>query len=223
MMWKLFIFDYDGLLVNTEDIVFAAVRDVFNRYQKKLTWEYYCRHIGRPKIEALRDFHTDHKLPIPFDIFVRERDAAVERYKSEQLSLMKGARRMLDFLKGKKADMVVASSGTRTHVESGLRYFEIRDYFKDVVTIEDVKHGKPHPDLLLRALEHTGHLASDAIIFEDSPLGIEAARRAKVFSVAIPTRGVPRESFVKADHVFEDLGKVHTWLASLHDTPEATH
>lgn len=210
-MIKLFIFDYDGLMVNSEQVVFQALKKLLQGYGKQLTWEYYCRHIGTPVPIALQHFYSDFKIKNSLAQFTHARNKIVADYVNSRLTLMNGLVPFLKLLKRKSKMMAVASSGTKKYVHSGLQKFAISPFFHSIVTIDDVTQGKPHPDLILKTLTVTGFKPHEALIIEDSPHGIEAAFRAKVFSVAIPTKGVSYDKFDKASLItksFSHLQKI---------------
>jgi HAD superfamily hydrolase (TIGR01509 family) len=81
----------------------------------------------------------------------------------------------------------VASSGSPTNVYFVLDRLGWRGRFKAVVTGEDVRHCKPHPEAFLTAAERMGIAPEDCVVFEDAPVGIEAARRAGMACVALTT------------------------------------
>lgn len=76
--------------------------------------------------------------------------------------------------------LAVASGGDRSTVETTLANLGILDAFNAVVTAEDVVHGKPAPDMFLLAAERIGVAPENCVVFEDSLLGIEGARRANM-------------------------------------------
>ncbi len=84
--------------------------------------------------------------------------------------------------------MAVVSGGTRHVVEQTLDVTGIRTWFKHIVTPADVKHGKPAPDMFLRAAELLGVAPEACLVFEDGLTGIEAARRAGMDYVFIPSQ-----------------------------------
>lgn len=73
------------------------------------------------------------------------------------------------------------------------------------ITALDVKHGKPHPEPYLKGLEKAGVKAGEAIVIENAPLGVRAAKEAGIFTVAWATGPIPREAFEKegADLIIE--------------------
>jgi HAD superfamily hydrolase (TIGR01509 family) len=202
---SLVIFDHDGLMVNTEDVVFAALQEIFRRYGHDFTWDYYCTSIGLPISDSVRMYLRDIPLSVSYDDFLAERNALVGAYLNERLAPMPGLVELLDELERRGAPMAVATSGMRATITRALERFGLARYFAAVVCIEDVARGKPHPDLILRALGVTGTRPDCAIMLEDSPHGVEAAHRAGVYTIAVPTRGIDPQLFAKADVVVKDL------------------
>jgi len=80
----------------------------------------------------------------------------------------------------------VASGGHRELVEATLDVFGIRDLFQAIVCVEDYERGKPHPEPFLLAAKLMSVLPEDCVVFEDSPIGIEAAKAANMAWVHVP-------------------------------------
>lgn len=207
-MTRLVIFDHDGLMVNTEDVVFAALQQFFRGHQHDFTWDYYSGTIGLPVAESLRLYHRDFPLPLSLEEFTAERDRLVAAQMETALRPMPGLLPLLDLLRARGVPLAVATSGTRAYITRTLARFGLAGYFQAVVCIEDVARGKPHPDLVLRALELTATPAAEAIMLEDAPHGVEAAHRAGVFCLAVPTRGIDLNQFRKAGAIASDLAAV---------------
>lgn len=88
--------------------------------------------------------------------------------------------------------------------------------FDAVVSGADVTHGKPHPEVFLRAAERLGVPPACCVVFEDAPPGVEAARRAGMACVAIVSRGRTREALAGADLLIDDFTTVTAeWLRTL--------
>jgi HAD superfamily hydrolase (TIGR01509 family) len=81
--------------------------------------------------------------------------------------------------------MAVASNGQKTVVESTIEAIQLRSLFQTIVTLNDVKVGKPAPDLFLLAAERMGVAPHECIVYEDSDLGLEAARQAGMRSIDV--------------------------------------
>ncbi len=84
-----------------------------------------------------------------------------------------------------KCPLVVASGGLRPLIERTLDTVGLRAYFDAIVTSEDVARGKPEPDIFLLAAERAGVAPADCVVYEDSPSGLEAARRANMRAVDV--------------------------------------
>lgn len=90
----------------------------------------------------------------------------------------------------RSAPVSVASGGERNIVRRTLELIGLGDTFSVVVTPEEVRHGKPAPDMFLLAAERMGVPPAECVVFEDSPLGLEAARRAGMTGVLVRTPNV---------------------------------
>jgi HAD superfamily hydrolase (TIGR01509 family) len=218
---RLVIFDHDGLMVNSEDVVFAALQQLFRRHQHDFTWEYYSGTIGLPVAESLRLYLRDFPIPLTYEDFTAERNRLVAEQMATALRPMPGLVSLLDLLRERGVPLAVATSGTREYITRTLERFALADYFQAVVCIDDVARGKPHPDLVLRALEVTNTPADEAIMLEDAPHGVEAAHRAGVFCLAVPTRGIDLNLYRKAGAIASDLVAVRRlfavgWPTSVH-------
>jgi HAD superfamily hydrolase (TIGR01509 family) len=210
---RLVIFDHDGLMVNTEDVVYAALAELFGEYGRAFTWDYYITSLGMPVTESLAMYLRDHPLDMTLEHLATLHDERVRALTATDLRPMPGLMPLLEALHARGDLLAVATSGTRAHITNNLARFGLTDSFDAVVCIDDVAHGKPHPDLVLEALRRTGTAASDAIMLEDAPRGVEAAHRAEVFCIAVPTHGVPLDAFALAPVIARDLHAVQWLLA----------
>lgn len=207
-MLKLVIFDFDGLMVNSEKVTFNALNKLFEEYNYHITWEYHCTQIGIPVKTALQKYYTDYLLSISFEKFLEKRNEIVSNFMEKNLQLMPGLTSLLNFLKKKNIIMAIATSGRKNYVENYLNKFNILSFFKTIVTIDDVKQGKPSPDLIHEVLKRTDIKSSEAIILEDSPIGIDAANKAHVLAIAVPSIGVDHKKFINAAKIFKNLDEV---------------
>lgn len=207
-MIKLVIFDHDGLMVNSEEIVFTAIRDIFKKYHQNYTREYFNQHIGMSVTESLQIFYKDFPIPITFEEFYNLRNDKVSEYLEKRLQIMDGLIPLLNYLYKLHIPMAIATSGKKDYIIKNLKKFGVSKYFKIITTIDEVKKGKPNPDLILKTLKKAKVKPENAIILEDAPNGIQAAYNAKVFSIAVPTKGVDHNQFTKANIIVNNLHQV---------------
>lgn len=209
---RLVIFDHDGLMVNTEDVVYAAYAQIFGEQGCAFPWDYYITSLGMPVAESLEMYLRDLPVTMSLDELIAARAERMQTLTETDLQLMPGLLPLVRALRARGDLLAVATSGTHSHISKSLARFELVDYFDAVVCIDDVARGKPHPDLILEAMRRTGAVASNTIMLEDAPRGVEAAHRAEVFCIAVPTHGIPLEEFALAPAIARDLHAVQRML-----------
>ena len=180
------IFDFDGLIVDSETPGFQAWSEVYAAYGCSLPFEKYSACIGTIggfDLHAYLEEQSGRSL---------ER-ADVERVCNarwlelmQEQPLLPGIAACVSSAKARGLKLAVASSSTQKWVTRNLRKFELLEHFDTVCTSDHVAAVKPDPALYLLALENLGVSSEEAIAFEDSPNGILAAKRAGLFCVAIP-------------------------------------
>ncbi|MDR2341404.1 MAG: HAD family phosphatase [Puniceicoccales bacterium] len=169
------IFDCDGTIADTMGIYYRA----WNRAvaecggQVPIGWEAFRASGGRCLRETIGEYNRATNSNLDPGVLM----PAMEKYVREILPQFKPIIPVVQLIRREKnRPMAVASSGKRENVEFVLDKIGIRSFFKAVVTQEDVKHAKPAPDLFLKAAELLGMNPKQCIVFEDSPLGEEAAK-----------------------------------------------
>ena len=164
------VWDYDGTLVASRSADEAAVAELLRRDPAAAAGaEVFWAHEGEPiltRIELAWPGAADRILPL----FEKQRPA----------QLFLGIRPILDSLHRGGVPMAVVSSRRREPLEEGLRGAGLRGYFGVVIGLDDVSRPKPDPEGLRRALGHLGARPDHAVFIGDSPLDIEAGRRAGV-------------------------------------------
>ena len=189
------IFDFDGLILDTETPIFQAWQEIFERHGCTLTFETWADCIGRAQDAFDPCDHLETCLGHPID---RERVRLEEERREAQLILnqpvLPGVREMIASVKGLGLKLGVASSSERDWVIGHLTRLGLAEQFDGVRCANDVERAKPAPDLYLAVLKALGLGPDQAIAFEDSPNGVEAAKCAGLFCVAVPnalTKALP--------------------------------
>ncbi len=184
---KALVFDFDGLLVDTEVPIFRAWQRIYREHGQELPLERWLTIIGTaagpfdPVIDLAEK--TGAKL------VEAELKALEVLYYQEATALQQLLPGVLDYLVAARQlglKTAVASSSTRKWVMDHLNRFGIGGHFDAIVCREDVKRTKPDPDLYLTALHRLEVSPKEAIAFEDSSNGVEAAKAAGLFCVAVP-------------------------------------
>jgi HAD superfamily hydrolase (TIGR01509 family) len=185
-MITVLIFDFDGLLVDTETPAFESWRALYTEYGHELTLELWKDSLGTNHgFDPLAHLATLVISPFDRDGTLARRMASKRALSADQ-PLLPGVREILDQARDRGLPCAVASSSDRPWVEGWLSLHNIYDYFTCIRTAEDVVLTKPAPDLFLGAAACLGVAPAECLVFEDSPNGILAARAAGMRCVAVP-------------------------------------
>jgi HAD superfamily hydrolase (TIGR01509 family) len=182
------ILDIDGTLVDTNYQHAIAWYRAFRDHDVAVAVWRIHRHIGMggdQLVEAVTDEQTEREKGD--DI----RSSEKEHYMSliDEVSVMKGARRLIQELKDRGHTAVLASSAKEDEVDHYLDLLDARDLADDWTTSADVEETKPEPDLVNAALKKAGADPDDAVMIGDTPWDIHAARDAGVPTIAVLTGG----------------------------------
>jgi HAD superfamily hydrolase (TIGR01509 family) len=211
-MLKALIFDFDGLILDTETTDFRVWQKIYREYGQEMLPETWGQVIGGYGISNFDG--AVHLAELAGDgLDARELHA---RYRSEsdalilQQPVLPGVVDYLDEARRLGLRLAVASSSPHSWVDTHLARLGLADRFDAVICGDDVPPGrtKPHPDLFLKTLDALGVKAEEAIVFEDSPNGVNAARAAGIFVVLVPN---PITALLKTDGAslsLESLGKM---------------
>lgn len=209
MALKGIIFDFDGLIIDTEMPGCNAWAELFNQNGFSFTIEDWKKAIGTgpSAYDPARHLSelTNGKLVAEI---IKEQTLARTRELIDLQPMLPG---VLDFISAadrQNLPMAVASSSNREWVEGYLSKLGIRKFFKVVCTSNDVTHVKPDPELFLLAAKKLGFAPEETIVFEDSPSGIKAARAAGIPCIAIPndiTKSMDLSLATKVVNSFNDV------------------
>lgn len=170
---KLFIFDCDGVLVDSEPLAAAALAETLTAAGIATTVaDCMDRYTGLALDNVVADVEerSGRRLPADFRRRLRERDYVLFR---THLRSMPGVERILARL---AAPVCIASSGSLEKLDVTLGSTGLRRYFApNIFSAEQVERGKPHPDLFLFAAERMGVAPGDCVVIEDSVAGVRAA------------------------------------------------
>ncbi len=212
------IYDLDGTLLDTEPLYRLATQEILDRYGASLTVELRAAMIGRPTPIAAGILVETTGIPMLAEAFAEERDLRLATL-FQTAHPTRGAMALTANLRKHGIPQAVATSSMRHSLEAKrFAHAEWFASFDTIVTSEDVEHGKPAPDIFLEAARRLGGTAEGCLVFEDAPLGVQAALAAGMWVVALPEPGY--EHMVAGAHqVLAHLGEFDPtkWGLPAHD------
>lgn len=208
-MIRALIFDFDGLILETEEPIFRSWQELYKTHGCTLAYETWAKIIGTAdyafeplaELERLCGRSLDRES-LSHRQRQREMDLILEQ------SVMPGVEDYLQAAKSLGLKIGLASSSTCQWVTDNLARLGLLSYFDSIYGSDDVDQTKPDPELYLCVLDDLSVEPEEAIVFEDSPNGVQAAKRAGIFCVAVPnamTRDLPLEN---ADLRLESLTEI---------------
>jgi beta-phosphoglucomutase family hydrolase len=204
------IFDMDGLMVDTERLHHESFSAVLKQYgvapipneqgviqvsgvSADTNWDNFKQRYG---------FTADNR-----ELSRRKSEIHATRLRDE-VKAMPGLLRLLGELRTHKIKLAIASSSIREHIGIVTDKLSIADYFDAIVSGEEVTHGKPAPDIFLRAAQRLGVVADQCVVLEDASSGVRAAGAAGMRVVAVPNEFTMHEDFSMADITVESLERI---------------
>jgi HAD superfamily hydrolase (TIGR01509 family) len=182
------VFDLDGLMLNTEDIFELAGQQLMARRGMEMTDELRRGMLGRRPVEAFTVFRQMTGLPDSIEELMMETKELFEAIAVQHLGPMPGLMSLLELIDSRKLPRAVATSSPRAYMEALLGRMRLLEGFQFALTAEDVTHGKPHPEIYLKAAEKLGIATENMLVLEDSETGTKAAAEAGAFVVSVPNR-----------------------------------
>jgi HAD superfamily hydrolase (TIGR01509 family) len=188
-MIQALIFDFDGLILDTEISAYQSWQEIYQEYSCELPLEKWVLCIGG----TLEHFDVYAYLA---DLLGHEvsRDDLTAKYRKHHLDALEsqlalpGVEACMRDAKQLGLKIGLASNSPYSWVSGHLNRLGLISYFDCIKTGDDVTHAKPHPELYLAALDCLGVQPEQALALEDSPHGVRAAQRAGIFCIAIPNQ-----------------------------------
>lgn len=195
------IFDMDGLMFETQRCYLDAERELCSRRGCRLTPQISNQMMGRVGLESMQVLKTALGWSDRAADLLAERDGIYERLLETGGEPCRGLTLLLDRLTGEGLQLAIASSSQRKHVSFLCQRYDVGRYFSAVVTGDDVRHGKPDPEIFLAAASKLGVNPQQAAVLEDAENGIRAARAGSFGGAVL----IPHQDTLVTDHALPDL------------------
>ncbi|KAJ6250629.1 2-deoxyglucose-6-phosphate phosphatase 2 [Anaeramoeba flamelloides] len=204
------IFDVDGILLDTETILFQVEKEIVKKFSpnEKVTIsdKNRSKYIGISASHACE--YLIKKFSLPFEVnnlVLLRRNLFRER--ESNCKQMKGAQRLVSHLAKCGYPLALATSSTKVDMRIKFtRHRRLREYFGDNVCCrEDVKQAKPNPEVFLLAAEKIGIDPKNCIIFEDSITGLKAAKESGAIAIHVPQEEAQKKHQICVNETLSSL------------------
>lgn len=186
-MIKAFVFDFDGLILDTETLMYQATSEVYQEYGGVLPIEIWGKLAGThdENFDLVENLKEQTDALVSRDTFFKKRDHLFNQY-IEKATILPGVEALLESGKQRGLKIALATSSGDQWAKTHLERLGILHFFDFIVEANDVKKVKPDPELFLKACAGVGVKPSEAIAFEDSYHGAVSAKKAGLFCVVVP-------------------------------------
>ena len=191
---KAVIFDLDGLMLDTEPVAMRAMgQAIKEKCGADMSFAFFSQLIGHARSDTYGFFEKEYGFDVETTNSVRDRCASliVEAIGRGEGLPKPGLTELLAYLDERAVPRVVASSSPRDQILQKLKMVNLLHRVNSVTSGWEVPKSKPEPDIFLKAAGTIGVEPSRCLVLEDSPAGIEAAKRAGMISIMVPDLVAP--------------------------------
>ncbi len=197
---KAIIFDMDGVLVDSEPLHLLAMQKLLQRYEIAYNEHDNREFLGKKDIVIFEILIDRFKLDLTPAQFVDVKEELMVELISSKAIARPGVASLLERARNLGVPMAVASSATLPTINLVVDTLNIRHYFKTLCSGDQVKHGKPAPDVYLLAAQQIKVAPENCLVVEDTITGLTAGKAAGMFCISIPC-----EATAHQDHSIADL------------------
>lgn len=205
MKIKAVAFDMDGLMFDTEDTYWKAASTLLNRRGETYTHKLCQAVMGRPPRYCFELFKETFGFSETWQELQRESEDLFIEFLDDGFSTMPGLLELLEHLEKHDIPKGICTSSAARVVSEVLRRKNLAKRFQFVLTAEDITHGKPDPEIYLKAAKRFGVDPSEMLVLEDSEAGCQAAYNAGAFGIAVRAKHNQHCTFAGAEKMTESL------------------
>jgi HAD superfamily hydrolase (TIGR01509 family) len=204
-MIRAIVFDFDGLILDTETPLIDAYAEIHARHGVPFDRALFLRSVGHAEY-AFDPWHgfSPHSDRAALEL---ERRACKDELLLQQ-PVLPGILALLDSARATGLRVGLASNSPHDWVEPHLARLGLFEYFEFIACREDVRSPKPEPDLYKLVLNKFGARGYEGIAFEDSHAGSLAAKRANLWAVAVPNESTAHHDFAHVDLRLSSLADI---------------
>lgn len=223
-MLKAIIFDFDGVITDSEVLHLRAFNRVLARFNVEISAkDYYQKYLGLNDVDCYKTLIEQGPLEMDkrkIHSLVEQKNRIFEELAKTEGRTIRGVHEFLQMLAQNKIPMAICSGALRTEIEMLLEESGLRHFFSVIVSAEQVTKGKPDPEGFLLTLQRLNKSVtpakaetenpiedSECIVIEDSHWGLEAAKAAGMHTIAV-TNTYEAEQLSQAEKIVSRLNEL---------------
>lgn len=203
---KAIIFDMDGVLIDSEPLHVLADKQAFQKLGITVPEGHLDKYVGVSDSamwkELIAEFDIEKDLK---EILNMQLSTKLKLLKKSSLTAIDGIKELLQELYSQDIPIAVASSSPTIFIKTVLKKINLTKYFSIIVSGEDVRNGKPEPDIFLKTAELLGFEPEDCVVIEDSKNGVIAAKRANMKCIGYDNHNSGMQDISKADLIINSI------------------
>ena len=212
-MEKAFIFDMDGVIIDSEPIHDLVDLEVAAGFEIQLDHQRLQKYIGMRSRDVWESIIVEDKLSLtPEQILLIANEKKLTCIKEFELQPIKGIPELLKQLKALNYRIALASSSPIVFIKAVLAKFDLEPYFEFIVHGDEVKAGKPAPDIFLEAARRLNVHPKNCFVLEDSKNGIAAGNAAGMITIGFANPESVPQDLSMAKHVVHSIEEVFSFL-----------
>jgi HAD superfamily hydrolase (TIGR01509 family) len=208
------IFDMDGVLVQTYDIMWSSHNKELASYGVHLTEKDIALYLGNSLRDNVKAWNERYNLSIDFNKYSKH-IWAVQEELFKKLDIESNLVNLLEELNTKNVPKGIGTCAHRSRAESIIENTHLKKYFPVLVTSENVPNHKPHPDIYLEVARRLGVQPEKCVVLEDAKNGIQAARAGNMKAIGFLRKHNSLEELADADLIISDFSQIN--YDRLHD------
>jgi len=194
MMFEAVIFDWDGTLANSMPAIVASFQTTLSEVGCKVPDEFLVRRIGIGARNMFKEALSSCGMSCDEKTVDGLLERKVRRHAelADKIELVDGAQELLDSLRP-KVKMALATMSNREVISKLLKQKNLADHFDFVLTVDEVAKPKPNPEVFLKCAAQLNCQPERCVVVEDSVFGVDAAARANMKCIAVPSGAYSKE------------------------------
>lgn len=209
-MKKAFIFDMDGVIIDSEPIHFDIDVKTMKYLGINISPQELERFVGMTNPDMWRILKQEYNISMPIEEIIDvQLSSKIKVVRELELAPIDGIVELILELKKLDMKLGIASSSPRIFINEVLKKFQIETYFECVVSGEEVTHGKPAPDIYLEAARQLDVNANECIVLEDSRNGIKAAKAASMRCIGFINPNSGDQDLTLADVIVSTIREIN--------------